>query len=78
MLTAAAAFFGEEGVFGVVLAHDVDDLALGGPVDFADVVVAALGGDLQALETVKAADDDLAGAPRGANRDIEQRMHGGH
>ena len=64
-------------VFGIVLVDDVDDLALGGAIDLADVVVAALGGDLEALEPYQAADDDLAGAARGAHGDIEQWMHGG-
>ena len=60
---------------GIVLVDDVDDLALGGAVDLADVVVAALGGDLEALEPDQAADDDLAGAARGAHGDIEQWVH---
>ena len=71
-----AAFLGEDGVVGIVLVDDVDDLALGGAVDLADKVVAALGGDREALEPVEAADDDFAGAARGAHGDIEKRMHG--
>ena len=76
VLAAAAALLGEDRVLGIVLVDDVDDLALGGAIDLADVVVAALGGDLQALEPHQAAHDDLAGAARGAHGNVEQWMHG--
>ena len=49
---------------------------LGRMIDFADEVVAALRGDGQGLEAIQAADDDLAGAPGGADGDIEKRVHG--
>ena len=60
----------------IVLADDADDLRLGLRVDLADEVVAALGRDRKGLQAVQAADDDLAGAARGADGDIEKRVHG--
>jgi hypothetical protein len=75
VLAARAAFLREDGVLGVVPADDVDDLPLGGPVDLADVVVAALRRDGERLEPIEAADDDFAGAARGADCDIEERVH---
>src|SRR3984957_1331347 len=77
VVAAAAAFLGQDRVLGIVLVNNVDDVALSGAVDFADVVVATLGGDLQALQPYQAADDHLAGAARGAHGDIEQWVHGG-
>src|ERR1700693_1145963 len=77
-VAAATAFLGQERMRGIEFADDRDDLALGGLVDLADVVVAALGGDLETLQSYQAADDDLAGTACGAYRDIEQRMHGRH
>ena len=76
VLAAAAAFLGEEGVLRVVAADDGDDLRLGGAVDLGDEVVAPLGGDGERLEAVQAADDDFAGAARGAHGNIEKRLHG--
>ena len=70
-----AAFLGEEAVSRVGLADRRDHDLLGGAVDFADEVVAALLADGQRADAVEAAHDDVAGAPRGADRDVEQRVH---
>ncbi len=59
----------------VGLADRRDDDLLGGAVDLADEVVAALLADDQRADAVEAADDHVAGAPCGADRDVEQRMH---
>jgi hypothetical protein len=74
-LAAAAAFLGEDRVTRIRLADDLDDLALGGPVDVGDEVVAALGRHLEAVEPRHAADDELARAARGAYRDVEKCVH---
>ena len=76
LLAAAAALLGEHRVVGIVPADDADDLLLGVAVDLADEVVAPLGGDGERFQPVEAADDDFAGTARGADCDIEKRMHG--
>ena len=74
---AGAALLGEEGVVGVGRADVLDDRALGGAVDLGDEVVAALGGDVQAVEPDQAADDDFARAAGGADGDVEEGVHRG-
>ena len=44
-------------------------------IDFADEIVAPLGGDRQGFEAVEAADDDFAGGAGGPDGNIEERMH---
>ena len=74
-LAGAAAFLGEERVIGMAAANGRDDVRLGLAVDVGDEVVAALGVDLQGIETREAAHDQVAGAPRGAHADIEKWLH---
>ena len=74
---AAAALLGEERVIGMAAADGRDDLRLGLAVDVGDEVVAALGVDLQGVETREALHDEVAGAPRGAHADIEKWLHTG-
>lgn len=71
-----AAFLGQKGMTGVVLADDLDDLGLGRMIDFAYEVVASFRGDRQGFEAVETADDDFAGGAGGADGDIEKRVHG--
>jgi hypothetical protein len=74
-IAAGAAFLGEEGVVRVAALHGADDVLLGHAVDFADEVVAALGVDLDGVELVDVADDEVAGAARGADADVQNGMH---
>jgi len=55
-------------------ADGVDDLRLGAAVDVGDEVVAALGRDLERLEPVQAAEDDVAGATCRADADVDERV----
>ena len=66
-----AAFLGEDGVIGMQAADGLDDVGFGGLVDLGDEVVAALAFDLDGFEARDGADDDVAGAARGFDRDIE-------
>ena len=52
-------------------ADGLDDVGFGGLVDLGHEVVAALAFDLDGLEARNGADDDVAGAARGFDRDIE-------
>ena len=52
-------------------ADGLDDVGFGGLVDLGDEVVAALAFDLDGFEARDGADDDVAGAARGFDRDIE-------
>ena len=74
---ALAAFLGENGVLRIVRAHGLDDFPLGLRVDLGDEVVLALGAHVEAMHAVHAADDDFAGAARGANGDVQKRLHAG-
>ncbi len=76
VLAAAAALLGEHRVVRIVVADDADDFLLRVAVDLAHEVVAPLGGDGEGLQPIEAADDDFAGATRGADCDIEKRVHG--
>ena len=75
VLAARAAFLRENGMIGVRLVDDGDDVAFGGAVDFSDEVVAALRCDLQAVEARHAANDDLARAACRAYGDVEKWLH---
>ena len=75
-LARTPAFLGQEGVAGVVLADELDDLGLSRMIDFADEVVAPFRGNREGFEAVETADDDFAGGAGGADSDIEKRMHG--
>jgi hypothetical protein len=55
----------------VGLADGRDQELLGGAIDFANEVVAALLADGDSADAVETAHDDLAGASRGADRDVE-------
>ena len=70
------AFLRQEGVMGIMFADDGDDLRLRLRIDLADEVVAAFGRDRKGLQAVQTADNDFAGAARGADGDIEKRVHG--
>ena len=71
-----AAFLAQNGVIGIVLADDLDDFELGLRIDLGDEVVLTLGAHVETVEPIHAADDDFTGTARGANGDIEQRLHG--
>ena len=71
VVAGGAAFLGEDGVVGVQPADGLDDVGFGGLVDLGDEVVAALALDLDGFEARDGADDDVAGAARGFDRDIE-------
>ena len=71
-----AALLGEKGVLRVMAADGGDDLVLGRVIDLGDEVVASLGGHREGFQAVEAADDDFAGAARGAHGNIEKRLHG--
>jgi hypothetical protein len=75
VIAAGAALFGEDRVRRIVVADDADDLLLGRAVDLGDLVVPVLCVDFDALELRDAAGDHLAGAPRRAHGNIQQRMH---
>ena len=75
-LARTPAFLGQEGMVGVALADDLDDLGLSRMIDFADEVVAPFRGNRQGFEAVETADDDFAGGPGGPDGDIEKRLHG--
>ena len=60
----------------VQMPDDLDDLALGCAVDFADVVIPALGDHLQGFEPGNGPYDDFARGARGADGNIEKRVHG--
>ena len=74
-VAGAAALLGEERVIGMAAANGRDDLGLGLAVDVGDEVVAALGIDLERIETREAAHDEIAGAARGAHADVEKWLH---
>ena len=70
-----AALLGEKRMIGMAAPNGRDDVRLGLAVDVGDEVVAALGVDLQRIETRQAAHDEIAGAARGAHADIEKWLH---
>jgi hypothetical protein len=76
VVTALAALFGQERVLRVMTAYGCDDLLFRGLVNLGDEVIAPLGGDREGLQAIEAADDDFAGAARGAHGNIEKRLHG--
>jgi hypothetical protein len=53
-----------------------DDRGFGGFVDLGDEIVGLLGRDLEQVEVVGCAIDDLAGATRRLDGDIQGWMHG--
>jgi len=71
---ARARLLGEEAVFRVGAADDVDDRLLGRLVHLRDEVIAVLGADIEPA-CQRGAVDERAGAARGFHRDIEHRMH---
>ena len=71
LVAGGAAFLGEEGMVGMQAADGLDDVGLGGAIDLGHVVVATLAVDFDGFEARDGAHDDVAGAARGANRDIE-------
>ena len=75
VLAACAAFLGENGMIGIRLVDDGDDLPFGGVIDFSDEVIAALRGDLQAVEARHAANDDFARAACRTYGDVEKWLH---
>ena len=75
-LARTSTFLGKEGVAGVVLADELDDLGLSRMIDFADEVVSPFRGNRQGFEAVETADDDFASRAGGADGDIEERVHG--
>ena len=56
--------------------QDFDDRRFGGLVDLGDEVALALAGHLQVFEVERGAIDDLAGAARRPDDDVERWMHG--
>src|SRR5688572_26706108 len=70
-----AALFREETVRRVGLAYRRDQDLLGGAIDLAHEVIAVLLADRERADAVEAARNDVAGAARGADRDVEQRVH---
>jgi hypothetical protein len=76
VVPCGTAFFGQESVVRVVLADDGDDLRLRLGIDLTHEVVTALGRDGERFQAVQIPDNDLASAARGADSDIEKRMHG--
>src|SRR6185312_10744104 len=76
VVPAAATLLGKDRMVRIVAADDADDLLLGGTVDLTDEIVTPFRGDREGLQPVEAADDDFAGAARGADCDIEKRVHG--
>jgi hypothetical protein len=64
-------------VLRVSFADGVDDRGLGRTVHFGDVVALLLDADRQPLDVVAGAVDDLTGAARGLDGDIERGMHDG-
>ena len=63
-------------MIGMAAANGRDDIGLGLAVDVGDEVVAALGVDLERVETRKVPHDEIAGAARGAHADVEKWLHG--
>ena len=74
-LTASAGFLAEDGVLRMAAADGGDDVRFGLAVDVSDEIVAALGVDLDRIETRETAYDQIAGTPGGAHSDIEQWLH---
>jgi hypothetical protein len=53
----------------------LDDVALGGHVDFGDEIVLTLRPHVQAMHPVHSTDDDFSGAARGTNGNVQQWLH---
>ena len=70
-----AGFFGEDGVIGIGGVQRLDDGGFGRLVDFRHEVVVLFLADLDAVQIERRAVDDLSGAARGLDSDIEHRMH---
>jgi hypothetical protein len=70
-----AALLGEDRVVRVGAVDDADDLVLGEPVDLGDEVVALLGADGQPVDPLEVADDHVARAAGGTDRDVEHGVH---
>lgn len=75
-LALTSAFLRQEGVVGVALADDLDDLGLSRMIDFADEIVAPFRCNRQGFEAVEAADNDFTGGAGCTDGDIEEGMHG--
>ncbi len=72
-----AAFLGQNAVVGVGLAQRLDDVSLGLHIRFADKIATLLGGDVEPFEMVEMAEQNTAGAERGALGDVQNGIHGG-
>ncbi len=75
VIAGGSAFFREKSVVRIVLADDGNDLRLRLGINLAHEVVTPLGRDGERFETVQIPDNDLAGAARGLDSDIEKRVH---
>jgi hypothetical protein len=58
-------------VLRIAAPHCLDDVPLRRHVDLGDEVVLALGVHFEAMQPVQAANDDLPGAARGLNGDVQ-------
>ncbi len=74
-VAAAAGLLPEHCVLRMAAADGGDDVRFGLAVDVGDEIVAALGVDLDRIETRQAAHDQITGAPGRAHADIEERLH---
>jgi hypothetical protein len=70
-LAGLAAFLGQKRVVGMQAPDGFDDIGLGSPIHLGDVVIAALAVDLDGFEPRHGTYDDVAGAARGFDRNIE-------
>lgn len=58
-------------------ANNLDDLGLGRAIDFGHEIIATFARDLERIEPVEAADDDVGGSTCGAHGNIEKCLHAG-
>ena len=73
----AATFFGEDAVIRVGAVDDLDDGGLGALVDIGDEIIVRLAGDVDFIDPIEAAVDDIARFAGRANSGDENRMlHG--
>jgi preprotein translocase subunit SecF len=70
-VAARAGFLGEDGVIRIMFVYGLDDFPFGGTIRLADVIVAALHLDLQAVELDEVSHQGVAGAPRGHHGHIQ-------
>ena len=71
VVAALAAFLSKKCMLRIAAPYSLDDVPLRRRVDLADEVVLALGAHLEAVQPVQAANDDLSGAARGLNGDVQ-------